>query len=169
MSTPSTSSLIPALVLPYLAWRVYRRFHRNVGRQLVHPQRLVTGIVIFGLLAAILLFFSLPMPLMLAGSGAGIVCGGLLAVIGLRLTKFEVSADPPHYYTPNTYIGVALTLLLAGRVLYRIGVIYFSGAAAGSSPSVMQSPLTLLILGLTAGYYIAYNSGVLIRSSRKPA
>jgi len=164
MSTP-TGSLLPALILPYLAWRVYRRFHRNVGRQQVHTGRLVWGIVVFGLLGALLLVLCLLVPRMLAGIGAGLVLGGLLALVGLHLTKFEVGETKPHFYTPNTYIGVALSLLLAGRILYRVGVLYFSDVPA-SSPTVMSSPLTMLLIGLTAGYYIAYNSGVLIRSRR---
>lgn len=160
-------SLVPALALPYIAWRVYRRFHRNVGRQQVHPGRLITGIVIFSLIGALLLFLSLASGRMLAGIGGGLALGALLALVGLRLTRFEVGASKPHFYTPNTYLGVALTLLLAGRVLYRVGVLYFSDpAVAGNSPAFMQSPFTMLVIGLTAGYYIAFNSGVLIRSNR---
>jgi hypothetical protein len=167
MASPTTS-LVPALVLVYLSWRVYRRFHRNVGRQLLHPGRLITGIVIFGLLGTLLLVVCLPAPRMLAGIGGGLVLGGLLALVGLRLTKFEIGEVAPHYYTPNTYIGVALSLLLAGRIVYRVGVLYFSDAAAtGASPAYLQSPLTMLLIGLTAGYYIAFNSGVLIRGNRK--
>ena len=165
MPAHTTPGLVPALVLPYLAWRVYRRFHRNVGRQLVHTGRLVTGIVIFSVIAGLLLFFSLFSSRMMAGIGGGLVLGALLALVGLRLTKFEVGQPKPHYYTPNTYIGVALSLLLLGRVLYRMTLLYSSDASAmSSSPALMQSSLTMLIIGLTAGYYITFNSGVLLRS-----
>jgi hypothetical protein len=165
--TPSTGNLIPALLVPWFAWRIYRRFHRNVGRQPLHSGRLVTGIVTFGLIGGLLLAFSFQSPRLLEGIGGGLVLGGLLALVGLHLTHFEINQGGPHFYTPNTYIGVALSLLLAARVLYRIGVLYFSDPAAMSSaPAFMQSPLTLLMIGLTAGYYIAYNAGVLIRSRR---
>ena len=167
MST-SSRTLIPLLVLPYLAWRVYRRFHRNVGRQLVHTGRLVSGIVIFGVIAALLLVFCLPFPATLAGLGGGLVVGALLALVGLRLTQFEINPSSPHYYTPNAVIGIALSSLLAARIVYRMGVIYlFNDSAPPSYPTLMQSPLTLVLIGLTAGYYIAYNSGVLIRSRRQ--
>jgi hypothetical protein len=160
-------SLLPALVLPYVAWRVYRRFHRNVGRQLLHPGRLVSGLVVFSLLVVLLAALCYALPRVLAGLGLGVLLGGLLALLGLHLTKFETGETKPHYYTPNTYIGVALTLLLAGRVIYRVGVLYFSDAVdLGAAPSFMQSPLTMFVIGLTSGYYIAYNSGVLIRSNR---
>jgi hypothetical protein len=166
----SSRTLVPLLVLPYLAWRVYRRFHRNVGRQLVHSGRLVSGIVIFGVIAALLLVFCLPFPTMLAGLGGGLVGGAVLALVGLRLTQFEINASSPHYYTPNAIIGIALSSLLAARILYRMGVIYLSdNSAPPTYPTLMQSPLTLILIGLTAGYYLAYNSGVLIRSRRKAA
>jgi hypothetical protein len=163
----TTPSLVPALVVPYLVWRVYRRFHRNVGRQLVHTGRLVTGIVIFGLIAGVLLFFSLFSAHLLASVGSGLVVGAVLALVGLRLTKFEVGQPKPHYYTPNTYIGVGLSLLLLGRLLYRMTVLYLSDAFASAAPSLMQSWPTLLIVGLTAGYYITFNAGVLFWSNRK--
>ena len=131
---------------------------------LVHTGRLVTGIVIFSVIAGLLLFFSLFSSRMMAGLGGGLMLGALLALVGLRLTKFEVGQPKPHYYTPNTYIGVALSLLLLGRVLYRMTLVYSSDAPAMSSPALMQSSLTLLIIGLTAGYYITFNSGVLLRS-----
>lgn len=166
----NSRTIVPALLLPYLAWRVYRRFHRNVGRQLVHTGRLVSGIVIFGLIAALLLALCLPVPTILAGFAGGLVGGALLALVGLRLTQFEVNPTVPHYYTPNAVIGITLSLLLAARIVYRMGVIFLSDSAAPpSSPTLLQSPLTLILVGLTAGYYIAYNAGVLIRIRRKAA
>ena len=158
----SNANLVPALVLPFLAWRIYRRFHRNVGRQVLHPRRLITGIVIFALIAVLLLAVCAFSPRLLAGLGGGLALGLPLAWWGLSLTRFEIDDTGRRFYTPNTYIGVALTLLLAGRVLYRVGVLYFSDpAVTAAAPTFMQSPLTLLLIGVTSGYYIAYNAGVL--------
>jgi hypothetical protein len=158
----SNANLISALVLPFLVWRIYRRFHRNVGRQVLHPRRLITGIVVFALVAVLLLAGCAFSPRLLAGLGGGLLLGLPLAWWGLSLTRFEIDPTGQRFYTPNTYIGVALTLLLAGRVLYRVGVLYFSDPViTAASPAFMQSPLTLLLIGVTAGYYIAYNSVVL--------
>lgn len=163
----NSRTLVPALLLPYLAWRVYRRFHRNVGRQLVHTGWLISGIVIFGLIAALLLALCLPFPTILEGFAGGLVGGGLLALLGLRLTRFEINPTSPHYYTPNSVIGITLSLLLAARIVYRMSVLFLSdGSTPPSSSTLLQSPLTLILLGLTAGYYIAYNAGVLIRVRR---
>ena len=129
---------------------------------MLHPRRLITGIVVFALVAVLLLAVCAFSPRLLAGLGGGLVLGLPLAWWGLSLTRFEIDGTGRRFYTPNTYIGVALTLLLAGRVLYRVGVLYFSDpAVAAAAPTFMQSPLTLLLIGVTAGYYIAYNAGVL--------
>ena len=36
----TSSQLIPVLLTPVIAWRVYRRFRKNVGRQPYRPVRL---------------------------------------------------------------------------------------------------------------------------------
>ncbi|MDB6094494.1 MAG: hypothetical protein JWM32_2056 [Verrucomicrobia bacterium] len=168
MAAPATvGSLVPALVLPFIAWRIYRRFHRNVGKQPLHRGRLITGIVVFGLISALLVAASIFTPHVLAGFGGGLALGLPLAWLGLKLTRFETDASGRHFYTPNTYIGIGLTLLLAGRVVYRLLVLYDNSRALTSTPpNFMQSPLTMVIIGLTAGYYITFNSGVLIKAGK---
>jgi hypothetical protein len=157
----ASPGLLPALLLPFLAWRVYRRFHRNVGRQPLRRGRLLTGIVVFAAISLLLLAVTFSAPRLMGSLGGGLAAGVGLAFVGLRLTRFEIGEDR-HFYTPNTYIGVALTLMLAGRILYRFSVLYFSGPAVpAGAPAFMQSALTLAMIGLTAGYYIAYNFGVI--------
>lgn len=160
-------SLVPALLVPLIAWRIYRRFHRNVGRQPLRRGRLVSGLVLFGLLSLGLLAATFTSPPLVGGLAAGLALGLPLGWWGLHLTRFETDSAGRHFYTPNTYIGIGLTLLLAGRVIYRIGVLYFDRSAATyPTPAFMQSPLTLVLLGLTAGYYLTYNTGVLLRAGR---
>lgn len=163
MPHASTPSLIPALLLPWFAWRVYRRFHRNVGRQPLRASRLVVGVVVFALISGLLVFAVARSILLLESLGGGLGLGLMLGIVGLAFTRFETDPAGRKFYTPNTYIGIALTLLLAARVLYRIGVLYFSNDPAPTNPAAWQSPLTLVLLGLTAGYYIAYNAGVLLK------
>lgn len=162
--TPHTPSLIPALLLPLFAWRVYRRFHRNVGKQPLRQGRLILGIVVFAMFSLVLVAVTITVPRLVEGVAGGLVAGVALALVGLKLTRFETDSAGKHFYTPNTYIGIGLTLLLAARVVYRIGVLYYAHEdATSNAPAFMQSPLTLAILGLTAGYYIAFNAGVLIK------
>ncbi len=80
-----------------------------------------------------------------------------------------------HFYVPNTHIGIVLSALFIGRILYKNLPIMLNGGNAGSNPGVdaqghpviFQSPLTLLILGLTLGYYFVYRVGILIHMRDK--
>ncbi len=60
--------------------------------------------------------------------------------------------------------------LFIGRILYRILVVAIAPELqTASAPQPFQSPLTFFLFGLSAGYYIAYQTGVLIRSHRPTA
>jgi hypothetical protein len=156
---PTTAKIVPALATLYVGWRVYVRFRRNIGRQPLRPGRMTWSIVFFGVISVFVGLGAFSYQPALLSFGGGLLLGIPFAFAGLQLTKFETTAEG-HFYTPNTHIGLALTLLLAGRVAYR--VVLLLGSSASLPPSaLMQSPLTLGIIGLTAGYYIAYNSGVL--------
>jgi hypothetical protein len=63
-------------------------------------------------------------------------------------------------------IGVALSLMLVGRMLYRFWQVR-DLATAPNHPPPMQSPLTFFIIGLTVGYYIVYQTGLFIHSRDK--
>ena len=101
----------------------------------------------------------------------GLIAGGAIALVGVRLTQFS-SDERGSYYVPNSYIGAAVTLLLVGRIVYRMTVMFtmpdMAAQASNGNPyaSMSQSPLTLSLLMLTLGYYITYSAGILIRSRR---
>ena len=100
-----------------------------------------------------------------AGSGlaimVGVALGTGLGVYGLRLTKFE-QTPRGLFYTPNAHLGVALSLLFVGRIAYRAAQLYFSsGSLVGRPTDFARSPLTLLIFGVLAGYYVTYAVGLL--------
>jgi hypothetical protein len=66
------------------------------------------------------------------------------------------------FYTPNAHLGIALSLLLAARVIYRMLQIYSSDPGAQlATPDFARSPLTLAVFGLLAGYYVAYAVGLI--------
>jgi NhaP-type Na+/H+ or K+/H+ antiporter len=106
------------------------------------------------------------MPLM-AGIGGGLVLGALLGFVGLKLTRF-VTTEEGHFYTPNTHIGIALSVLFAGRILYNYWI-RSQPSVASDHPQMLQSPLTLFIFGLVAGYYLVYYIGLFVHThDRKP-
>jgi hypothetical protein len=150
-----------------VAWRLYKRIRRLIGRQQLSPFRPWFTVVVFPLLFAALFAGSLPHPggsLALAG-GAAIGVG--LGLYGLRLTRFE--ATPAGlYYTPSAHLGIALSLLVILRLGYRAVHAALIGAQfdPGQPAEFVRSPLTLLIFGTLAGYYVAYAIGLLRWRSR---
>jgi hypothetical protein len=49
-----------------------------------------------------------------------------------------------------------------GRIIYRLAQVYWSsGSAAGADINSATTPLTLLIFGTLAGYYVTYAVGLL--------
>jgi len=162
MSSPNPGTI---LIIGIFAWGIYRRVRRNIGRQPLHPGRAKRSIVILSLVSAVIVYMSLQNTNLLVGFAAGLLLGALLGLIGLRLTRFETT-DGGHFYTPNTHIGVALSVLFVGRIAYKY--IPSSNAATAQNPALtFQSPLTLFIFGLTVGYYIVYQTGILIHNHDK--
>jgi hypothetical protein len=118
-------------------------------------------LLVFPAVLALLLVLSLAHPPNAVYLCAGAAVGVLLGILGLRLTRFEVT-EAGHFYTPNAHLGIALSLLLVGRIAYRfVSMQWAGGAAAGPPPDLVSSPLTLLIFATMAGYYVLYAAGIL--------
>jgi len=158
MAAPGTIAI--AVLVPLIAWRIYARFRRMVGRQRLSRVRPWITIIVFPLLIAMLLWvtrfdFEREGWLVL-----GIAVGAALAVVAFRLTRFE---DTPAglFYTPNAPLGIALTVLMVGRIGYRMYEVWTLGPTmARNNTEFIRSPLTLAIFGVLAGYYVAYAIGL---------
>jgi uncharacterized membrane protein YidH (DUF202 family) len=158
------------LVGAFIAWRFYRRLRRNVGRQKLRPRRAILGLIIVciaivGISTGLAILAGLHFPRLAGGFGGGILCGALTGLLGLRFTRFETT-DEGHFYTPDTRIGVGLSLLLVGRVMYRT-ILLNNHTYVPGHPAPMQSPLTFFIIGLTLGYSLVYYTGLLIHTHDK--
>lgn len=151
-----------------MAWSIYRRVRRSIGKQKLRPRRTIVRLVIFGVVSLFIIALGLQFPRVLLGFGGGLLVGAALGFLGLRLTQFETTEEG-HFYTPDTRIGVFLSLLLAGRVIYRLSI-FNNVSLAQNHPPPMHSPLTFLIAGLTIGYYLVYYIGVFAHThDKKPA
>jgi hypothetical protein len=160
-------NLLPFAVGSVFLWQVYRRVRRHIGRQRLQPKRMMVRIAIFAVLILVFGVISALRPSLLIGFGGGLAVSVPLALIGLRLTRFETTPEGS-FYTPNTYIGVALSVLLVVRLVYRINSLYGTTYAVSTpQPALMQSSLTLFLFGLLSGYSITYYSGIFLRS-REP-
>lgn len=165
----TSRQIVPAIIIPLLAWRVYMRVRRNIGRQPFRPARLWISIALFSLGTFVFAALTFAHPEVLASLAGGLALSVPIALYGLKLTKFE---DTPQgkFYTPNTALGIGISALFIGRLVYRAftvsGAVDMDGA---TMPPPFQSPLTFFLFGLSAGYFIAYQTGVLILSHRPAA
>ena len=152
-----------AILVPLIASRFYRRIRSNIGRQKFSHGRSISVLMIFGVVNVLIAFsIAFGLNLLLAQAG-GLVVGAAIGLAGLQLTEFEDTAED-RYYTPNSYLGVGVSVLLIGRIAYRIFVFSsFDQATQAHAPGLGQSPLTLGLFGLTTGYYIAYHAGLLAK------
>lgn len=160
----------PLLVAAFVLWAIYRRVRRNFGRQRVQPVSMRSRMILFGVVGALMLLAAARNLQLFEGMIAGIAGGVTLAWLGLRHTIFETT-EQGSFYTPHTYIGLAVSALLIGRIAYRFMVVYpvaQAASQAGANPfaAYQKSPLTLAIFGVVIGYYIAYYAGVLTRSAK---
>jgi hypothetical protein len=83
--------------------------------------------------------------------------------LALRHTHAEW-VDGRGWYTPNPWIGAALSVLLVARLAWR----WEQGAFSGGSQQTMQqaSPLTLAIFAALIAYGLIYSAGLLLRMRR---
>lgn len=164
----------PSLVVPFglgalLLWRTYARIRRMVGRQHLSKVRPWVTVGVFLLLVLMLGAVSIARPESLIGLGAGLAGGVGLGFYSLSKTRFENTAQGL-FYTPSAHVGIAVSLLFVGRLIYRVIDMQGYGMSAGgpvSAPGAdpnlhyATSPLTLLVFGVLAGYYVTYAIGLL--------
>lgn len=164
--------IVPVLIAALVIWRIYMRMRRSFGRQRVRSKPMIIRSAVLALIACALLVMAGRQGWTLLALLLGGACGVALASIGLRYTRFELTAQG-RFYTPHGYIGLAVTVLFLARLAYDYLVLYH-----GMAPSAARhlqypqpghyTPLTLAVSGAFIAYYLAYYIGVLRRSG-KPA
>ena len=160
--------IFPIIMGAFILFAIYRRVRRNIGRQPVQPMRMRSRMILLSVIGALITLGATRDMNLLGAMLAGIAGGVALGWFGLQHTKFE-KTEQGDFYTPHTWIGLAVSLLLLGRIAYRFIVIYPSlheAAQADQNPfaAFQRSPLTLAIFGVLVGYYVFYYAGVLRRS-----
>jgi hypothetical protein len=168
----------PKLITPIVfaalaAWLILRRLRRSFGRQRVQVNRLWFRIGALAIAGGLILTTSVTRDATtIEALVTGIVCGAALGYLGLRHTQFEVTPEG-RFYTPHTYIGLAVTALFLGRLVYRF--LYLSnelhtlaGAEQSHALAYQKSPLTLGIFAVLVTYYVLFYAGVLVKT-RVPA
>ncbi|MEO8002829.1 MAG: hypothetical protein ABI644_13220 [Arenimonas sp.] len=158
----TSPQLIAILVMsPLIGWRMYSRIRRMVGRQRSTSVRPWITAIAFPTLLTLIAIASMTHPAALGALLGGAAAGIALGIYGLKLTKFE-KTEEGLFYTPNAHLGIALSLLLVGRLIYRVVQV----STIASANSFGSSPFTLAILGTLGAYYVTYAIGHLMWRSR---
>ncbi|MGN6329385.1 MAG: DUF1453 domain-containing protein [Rhodanobacter sp.] len=160
------------VALPFVAWMVWRRISRQFGRQPIRRKRMVFRVVVFSIVGATLLLSGLHRLALAEGALGGMLIGGALGVLGLKLTRFESDPVRGDGYVPNRWIGALLTVLLLTRLAWRFASIGSQMPPGVDDPMAhamanhSASPLTMLVIGVLVGYYLAYYGGLLVHHRR---
>jgi hypothetical protein len=156
-------ALTPVLFSGLIGWAYYRRIRGSFGRQPWRPVRVGLRLAFLTLALFGLAMAARFLPHVAFAVGAGLAVGGLLGLLALQHTQVAL-VDGQRCYTPNPWIGGALSLLLLARLGWRLG----SGALAGGAAQMGQnaSPLTLGIAATLVAYYLVNGVGLLLRMRR---
>ena len=159
-------ALLWLLLLPLALWRRYR-----LGRARRRALPWLVALNAWSLLVSVALFLAsawlaghwvdAALPHALAGLAAGL----LLGLVGLALTRFEAMPQGL-YYTPNRWLVLGLTLIVAARIAYGAVRAAQAWVAAEQAAWLGQQGSLLAVGGLLLGHYLAYAWGVRRRLRR---
>ena len=160
------------VALPFIAWMMWRRISRQFGRQPIRRKRMVFRVAIFAVVGGLLMLSGLHRLALAEGALGGMLIGGAIGLLGLKLTRFEIDPVRGDCYVPNSWIGALLTALLLGRLAWRFAFIGEQIPPGVEDPmghamaTHSASPLTMLVVGVLVGYYLVYYRGLLIHHRR---
>jgi len=155
------TTLALLLLAPILVWRIYSRLKTQMARQRSILSRHYTGVLVFGGLVLVPLAQVLARPLELAALAAGAALGVFWGVFALRRTRYE-DTEGGYFFTPPMRLGIVMAMVLVARVLY-VGVeLYTLQGSGAAAPLFTESPLSMVCVGLTGAYFLAYSVGLLL-------
>jgi hypothetical protein len=156
----SLTTLALIALVPLLVWRIYSRLKNQMTRQRSIMSRHYTGVLVFGALILVPLTALGDRPFQLAALAAGAIAGIALGSYGLRRTRFEDTSEG-YFFTPPSRMGVLVAMLLVARVIYLGIEIYMNQGSNRPNPRFMDSPITMLCLGVTAAYFATFSVGLM--------
>ncbi|MEP6907037.1 MAG: DUF1453 domain-containing protein [Pseudoxanthomonas sp.] len=158
------------VLLPFSLWQRYRfgKSRRKAWPWLVKLNAWVL-LVSAAVFMASMALTSIWWPGALGYAAAGLGIGLVMGVAGLWLSHFERTPEGL-FYTPNTWLVLLLTLLVAARIA--MGFVemwrYWKGVEALAMIPVLDHASLFAVAGLLIGYYLSYTWGVRRRLPRTP-
>ncbi|WDS35550.1 hypothetical protein [Pseudoxanthomonas sp.] len=159
MPAHAVAPLTPYLSMVAFAFIYYRRIRRSFGRQQWKSTRAIVRLSILGLVTAMLVLAACFLPHVALGIALGALLGAGLGLLSLRHTHTEW-ADGSGWYTPNPWIGGALSVVLLGRLIWRWSQGAFS---TGGTSGQNASPLTMGIAAALVVYSLVHVGGLWLR------
>lgn len=157
MTAVHPSTLTPLFFTAAIGVVYYRRIRRQFGRQPYQHKRALARTVFLSLVLCGLLVAAVALPNVGLAIVGGLLAGALLGAAALRFTDIEAS-DGARWYTPNPWIGGALSLLLVGRLAWRWGQGAFS--QGGAQVAANASPLTMGLMSALVAFYVVNGAGL---------
>jgi hypothetical protein len=168
MPSPETSQwLTMAISVPLTGFLVYRRFKRTFGKQPIKRRSMIGRSVVLSFIALVLVVTMPTLPMFAAAAG-GLLFGTLAALYGFKKTVFDIT-EQGRFYTPDKWVGLAMTSIFLGRMVSRLLVLQQVGAfdpADGPPAQLPRSPLTTGAFWLWSVYYVVFFALVLRHDSR---
>lgn len=156
-----------ALLLPFSLWARYRagRARRRAQGWVIRANAwlLVASVAIYLLSAWIASHWVAPA---LRDAAIGALAGGAIGIVGLWLTRFERD-DAGFFYTPNRWLVLGLTMLVAARIAF--GMWLALRDVAGTPAAWLEAGSLFAVGGVLLGYYLAYTWGLRARLPRRIA
>lgn len=156
-----------ALLLPFSLWQRYRHGHarRRASAWMVRANTwlLAASVPLFMAGAWIGSYW---MPHAVRDAALGLCAGVVVGIVSLWLTRFEREAGQL-FYTPNRWLILALTGLVAMRIGFGLWAGWQRFAANAAPPLALwaQAGGVIGVGGILLGYYLAYTWGLRARAT----
>jgi hypothetical protein len=151
------------LAMPLLLVLRYRAATaRRLGRKWIATVNLVSLVLSAGLFLWVAAMTAFWIPNALLYSLAGFMIGAVLGLLGLALTRWELSPQAL-YYTPNRWLVLLITLAVTTRLLYGLWRIWHAWRASGPNESWIAAAGvagSMAVGAVVLGYYLTYSAGV---------
>ena len=99
----------------------------------------------------------------------GMACGGVIALLGLAMTRWE-SQHEGLFYTPSRWLALIITFAIAARFIYGWWrATHFNSSTSDAQHWLITASGMQLSLAVAAGligYYLVYSIGVRLRLTR---
>jgi hypothetical protein len=164
--------LLPLAIVALTPLLLIQRYRAGSARRLARPWLATANVA--GMIFSACFFVvgagvtNFWVPNAFISAAAGVAVGTALGVIGLWVTRWEATPRALHY-TPNRWLVLAITLVVAVRVLYGFWRGWTSWRSTGEDGSFIAGfgvAGSLGAGGTVLGYYVAYAIGVRRRISR---